>query len=87
MHELVHDEQPAAAQQLVAVAQRVAHEGRRVQHVRRNNDVELPGSEALSPGIGVNIEQRVFNEAVLGESPPRLAQEHLRSHSRAGWSV
>eukprot|EP00964_Phaeocystis_antarctica_P007296 scaffold3961_cov66-Phaeocystis_antarctica.AAC.3 len=59
-------QQPARRQQLAAVAQRVAHEGRGVQGVGRDDEVVLSRGKALQPRVSIDVEQLILDKRVLG---------------------
>ena len=74
---LVCHEQAAGLEQLGAVSHRVPHERRGVQAIRGDDQVALGGGEPLHARIGVDVEQRVLDEAGAGEPDARLAEEDL----------
>mmetsp|Transcript_24221 Transcript_24221/g.76724 ORF Transcript_24221/g.76724 Transcript_24221/m.76724 type:complete len:643 (+) Transcript_24221:3917-5845(+) len=77
--QLIQKKEAPLAEQAAAVSQRVADEGRRVQHVGGDGEVERSRGEALEARVGVDVEQLKAHEAgVLGKAPLRLVEEDLR---------
>eukprot|EP00966_Prymnesium_polylepis_P125977 2912851-Prymnesium_polylepis.1 len=61
----MYNKQTTSSQQLLTVLQRIAHERCCVQHVSADDSVALIKSKALQLHIGVDVQQRVFNEGKL----------------------
>eukprot|EP00966_Prymnesium_polylepis_P227660 5268595-Prymnesium_polylepis.1 len=74
---LVHHEYATRDKQLLAVVQRVAHEGRRVKTVGRDGNVALARRHTLEARVGVDVEQRILHERERSEADACLAEKHV----------
>ena len=75
--ELVDDKHTTRSKQLLAVVQRVAHKGCRVEHVGCDQKVARLRGEALPPRVGIDVEQRVEDERVGTKASTRGAEKDL----------
>ena len=74
-----HQQQKAArSEEFAGVQHGAAKVGRRVQHVRGEDDVITAGFESLRDGVGLNVEKSVPNRRRIAELAGGLGQKHGR---------